>query len=210
MELPSGPVFSREFHWSELWKHGITWRGVTCWKCPLDLWSYQQILVATRPEAIVEAGVAMGGSALFLADVCEMLDCGIVVGVDRHLAAFDPRAAAHPRIRTIEGDSCDPRVLASVAAAVRGLRTMVILDSDHDTPHVFAELRHYADFVTPGHYLVCEDGVLDRADGPSVTGYAGPAGALRAFLAERPDFVPQRDRVLGATFNPDGYLLRVV
>jgi len=210
MELPAGLTFSREFHHSEIWKHHITWSGVTCWKCPLDLWSYQQILFATRPQAIVEAGVAMGGSTMFLADLCEMLGGGVVYGVDRDLTRFDPAAAAHPRIELIEGDTCDPAVFARIAAAVAGRRTMVILDSDHDTPHVLAELRSYADLVTPQCYLICEDGILDRPDGPSVSGYAGPAAAIRMFLAERPDFQPQRDRILGATFNPDGYLLRVV
>jgi cephalosporin hydroxylase len=210
MELTAGLVFSREFHWSQMWKHSITWRGVTCWKCPLDLWSYQQILAATRPQAIVEAGVAMGGSALFLADVCELLGGGQVYGIERDVTMFDPRAAAHPRIELITGDTCDPGVHARIAAAVRGLRTMVILDSDHDTPHVLAELRQYADLVTPSCYLICEDGILDRPDGPSVAGYAGPAAAIEAFLAERQDFRPQRECVLGATFNPEGYLLRVV
>jgi len=208
MELSHGPDFIREFHWSELWKHEVTWRGVKCWKCPLDLWSYQQIIVATRPQAIIEAGVALGGSTLFLADICEMLGEGIVYGIDRDLSALDPRAAGHPRIETIEGDTCDPRVCATVAAKVHGLRTMVVLDSDHDTPHVLNELRQYAEIVTPGCYLICEDGMLDRPDHPSVAGYAGPAAAIGTFLAERTDFQPQSACVLGGTFNPGGFLLR--
>lgn len=208
MEVPAGPLFSREFHWSEIWKRQITWRGVTCWKCPLDLWSYQQIVFATRPEAIVECGVAMGGTALYLADLLDLIGRGLVCGVDRSLQALDPRAARHPRVTLIEGDSVDAAVRARVADRVRGLRTMVILDSDHETPHVLAELRAYADLVTPGCYLVCEDAVLDRPDLPSVGGYAGPHAALQQFLAARPDFVPDDGCVLGATFNPNGYLLR--
>lgn len=208
MEVPAGPLFSREFHLSEIWKQQITWRGVTCWKCPLDLWSYQQILFATRPEAVIECGVAMGGTTLYLADLLNMLGQGLVCGIDRNLQPLDPRAAQHPRVTLIEGDTVDPSVRALAAARVRGLRTMVILDSDHDTGHVLAELRAYADLVTPGCYLVCEDAILDRPDVPSVSGYAGPFAAVKQFLAERADFVLHDACVLGATFNPSGYLRR--
>ncbi len=208
MEVPAGPLFSREFHWSEIWKRQITWRGVTCWKFPLDLWSYQQIVVATRPQAVIECGVAMGGTTLYLADLLDILGQGMVYAVDKDLRSIDPRAAEHPRVNVIEGSTTDPGTASLVADRVRGLRTMVILDSAHETGHVLAELRVYADLVTPGCYLVCEDAVLDRPDLPSVAVYAGPFSAIQQFLAERPDFIPQDTCVLGATFNPNGYLLR--
>lgn len=208
MEVPAGPSFGREFHWSEIWKQQITWRGVTCWKCPLDLWSYQQIVFATRPQAVIECGVAMGGTTLYLADLLDILGQGIVYGVDKNLQSLDPRAAQHPRVEVIEGNTADPGTAASVAERVRGLRTMVILDSAHETEHVLAELRAYADLVTPGCYLVCEDAVLDRPDLPSVSAYAGPFTAIQQFLAERTDFIQHDACVLGATCNPNGYLLR--
>ena len=40
------------------------WMGVPCEKCPLDLWIYQEIIVETRPDLIVETGTRFGGSAL--------------------------------------------------------------------------------------------------------------------------------------------------
>src|SRR5262249_33930443 len=139
-------------------------------------------------DAIVEAGVAMGGSTMFLADVCEMLGEGMVYGVDRDTSQFNPAAAAHPRIELIEGDACAPDVYGT--DCLSSPRPGHDSDSrlDHDTPHVLAELRLYADLVMPHCYLVCEDGTLDRPDGPSVSGHAGPSAAIRIFLAERPDF----------------------
>lgn len=208
MEVPAGPTFCREFHWSEIWKHQITWRGVICWKFPLDLWSYQQIVFATRPQAVIECGVAMGGATLYLADLLDLIGEGIVCGIDKDLQLLDARTAQHPRVTVIQGDTVDPGVLELVAARVGGLRTMVILDSDHETEHVLAELRAYADLVTPGCYLVCEDAILDRPDLPSISGYCGPFRAVQQFLAGRTDFVLEDACVLGATFNPNGYLLR--
>lgn len=43
-----------------------TYRGVPVWKCPLDLWIYQEIINDLRPDLIVETGTALGGSAFFL------------------------------------------------------------------------------------------------------------------------------------------------
>jgi cephalosporin hydroxylase len=85
---------------------------------------------------------------------------------------------------------------------------MVFLDSDHTREHVLAELRSYADFVTPGSYLVVEDTNLN--DHPVVAGFGdGPMEAVEDFLAERDDFVsdPDAEKFL-LTFNPGGYLRR--
>jgi cephalosporin hydroxylase len=208
MELAAGPAFSRDYHSSEIWKQQITWRGATCWKCPLDLWSYQQIICATRPDTIVECGVAMGGTTLYLADVLNLLGQGCVIGIDQQIESIDPQVLHHPRITILQGNSVAPDILSAVATRIKGSRTMVILDSDHDTKHVLAELRAYADFVAVGCYLVCEDGILDRPDLPRLSGYAGPYAALEQFLSARNDFTQCDACVLGATFNPNGYLLR--
>ena len=42
---------------------------------------------------------------------------------------------------------------------------MVILDSDHSADHVFEELEAWAPLVTPGCYLVAEDGFVTRGRG---------------------------------------------
>src|SRR5262249_49042628 len=87
-------------------------------------------------------------------------------------------------------------------------RIMVILDSDHSRDHVLAELREYADFVTPGSYLVVEDTNLSghpvvRSFGP------GPMEAIRDFLRERSDFEPDAEQEkFFMSFNPGGYLRR--
>ena len=48
------------------------WLGVRAQKCPLDLWIYQEILWEMKPDLIIECGTAHGGSALFLASICDI------------------------------------------------------------------------------------------------------------------------------------------
>lgn len=88
---------------------------------------------------------------------------------------------------------------------VDGHRTMFILDSAHDAPHVAAELRAYAPLVPPGCYLIVQDGVvnghpLEPDHGP------GPSEAIQEFLAtnDKFDVDTTRERRL-FTFNPSGF-----
>ena len=52
------------------------WLGTPLLKCPLDLWIYQELLHEIRPHLIVETGTRYGGSAAYLASLCDLLDHG--------------------------------------------------------------------------------------------------------------------------------------
>jgi len=169
------------------WKD-TTFLGVSTWKSPLDLWVYQELLWELRPGLIVETGTAHGGSALYLATLCETIGTGEVVSVDI-------------------GEWPDRPVVAQVAERAKGAGTvLVVLDSDHSRDHVLAELRAYAPLVTPGSYLVVEDTNINghpvyEAFGP------GPMEAVQDFLKERDDFEVDRTRERFLfSFNPGGWL----
>ena len=124
-------------------------------KCPLDLWIYQEIVFRTRPDVIVETGTFYGGSALYLASLCDLLGNGRVI-IDRHQGQGNQ--AEHPRILYLEGSSVAPEVVDRVKAEVDGAeRVMVILDSDHKKDHVLGELQAYGPMVTEDCYLIVED-----------------------------------------------------
>src|SRR5262249_38169490 len=102
----------REFN--ILYYHGVdnrplylttSWLGVPTLKCPLDTWIYQEILHRTRPEVIVELGVYYGGSTLFLASICDLLQSGTILACDIDLSKVYPEVRRHPRIRFFEGNS---------------------------------------------------------------------------------------------------------
>jgi cephalosporin hydroxylase len=183
-----------------------TWRGTNVTKSPMDLWVYQEIVHELRPAVVVETGTFMGGSALFLADVFDLLGHGRVVTVDLNP---QPDRPEHPRITYVTGSSVAADVVARVREEVAGeAPVMVVLDSDHHAPHVAAELEAYHDLVTPGSYLIVEDTVVNGHPVEPLFG-PGPLEALQPFLAAHPEFTVDRHRErLGMTFNPGGWLRR--
>lgn len=186
----------------------IEWLGVPILKCPLDLWMYQEILYRTKPDIIVETGVHKGGSSLYLASMCDILGHGRILACDISMALVDAKVRSHPRITLLEGSSTDPLIKKQITKACAGLRTMVILDSDHTLPHVREELRLYSPLVTPGCYLICED---TNVNGHPVypTFGPGPYEAVEEFLQSNEGWMVDSncERLL-LTFNPRGYLLR--
>jgi cephalosporin hydroxylase len=187
-----------------------TWLRVPLVKTATDILNFQQIIAETRPELIVETGVYVGGSALLFASVQELMGIdGRVIAVDIDLSMVNDRVREHPRIELIEGSSTDPEIVERIRSAADGKRVMVDLDADHRAHHVLEELRLYAPLVSPGCYLVVEDGFLGgRPVRPEAA--PGPSEALDAWLAEDPPFEPDRwrERFL-LTQNPRGYLRRI-
>src|SRR5919106_5600953 len=106
-----------------------TWLGVPTEKCPLDLWVYQEILHEVRPDVIVETGTRWGGSALFLASMCDLLRQGRVITIDVDVPGARPN---HERITYLLGSSTSQTIVDGVRRQVAGAEhVIVVLDSDH-------------------------------------------------------------------------------
>jgi cephalosporin hydroxylase len=196
-------AFHRLYYDTAVWKDTY-WLGVRTQKCPLDLWIYQELLFEQRPDLILETGTAHGGSALFLASVCDLLGRGEIVTVD--VSPIEGRPA-HNRITYLTGSSTAPDVVTELERLAEGREcVLVILDSDHSRDHVLDELHIYSRFVRPGGYLVVEDTNVNghpvyEEHGP------GPMEAVNAFLAGTDEFeVDTAREKFFLTFNPGGFL----
>jgi cephalosporin hydroxylase len=201
----------REFHkiyydasvFGKTWS-GTYWMGVQTWKLPLDLWIYQEILFDTRPDLIVETGTAYGGSAYYLACICEHLKTGRIISID---VQFQENRPQHSRIEYLEGSSTAEDVFTRIKQSIRpGENIMVILDSDHRKEHVLKELQMYSSLVSSNCYLIVEDTNMNGHPVYPEWG-PGPMEALDEFLQGNKDFEidPQREKFI-LTFNPRGYL----
>ena len=181
------------------------WRGVPLLKNPLDCWVYQEIITETRPDVLVELGVAFGGSATFFADVMQLQGHGEVLGVDISLERA--RGVSHPRVTFLEGSSVGAEMVAEVHARCAGKRVMLFADSDHQAEHVLAELEAYQDLVGEGMYFIVEDSLADVMQWMPVP-IDGPLVAIRRFLAGHPEFTSDQrwgEKYL-LTQSPYGFL----
>jgi cephalosporin hydroxylase len=205
------------YDYSYLW----SWMGVPIIQLPADIMATQEVIWATKPDVIVETGVARGGSVLFMASLLELIGKGKVIGIDVDIRAHNRDSIErHPmasRVLLIEGSSTDPSVVAKVRSQIPdGASVMVVLDSDHSRDHVLAELRSYGPMVTRSSYLVVADTILGRLDpgqapqNRSKVWLRGdePLSAVETYLGETDRFEvdPDINGKLILASSPGGYL----
>jgi cephalosporin hydroxylase len=201
------------------YSYHFSWLGLPVIQYPQDLVAMQEIIWRTRPELIVETGVARGGSLVFFASMLEMLgSAGQVVGVDIDLRRHNRTAIEnHPlaaRITILEGSSTDPAILEKVQRLARAVGSvLVVLDSNHTHDHVLRELELYSPLVRPGGYLIVMDTVVEDLpaelfpDRPWRPGNS-PRTAVEAFLEANDRFQVDEEieNKLLVTVAPGGYL----
>ena len=202
--------------------YNFTWMGRPIIQFPQDMVAMQEIIWMTKPDLIIETGIAHGGSLIFYASLLEMMgSAGYVLGVDVDIRAHNrAEIDAHPmrkRIEMIQGSSISPDTVAAVAKHAEGKKSvLVILDSNHTHEHVLKELLFYSPFVTHDNYLVVYDTLVEDMpddlirDRPWGKGN-NPKTAVREFLKTTNRF--EIDKSIEAkiliTVAPDGYLKRV-
>jgi cephalosporin hydroxylase len=203
------------------WSYQWNWLGLPVIQLPPDIVALQEVIWETRPQLVIETGIARGGSLVLYASILELLGEGEVLGIDVDIRAHNREAIeTHPlarRIRMVEGSSLDETVVAQARdSAAQAERVMVVLDSNHTHDHVLAELRVFGPLVTVGQFLVVADTFVElippqehrpRPWGPG----DNPGTALRTWLEEVDGFEPDPfvNAKLLLTASPGGYVRRV-
>lgn len=201
--------FHAKYYYSKVWADTY-FLGKKVFKCPNDLWIYQELIWDIKPDVIIECGTFHGGSALYYAKLFDMMDLpGEILTIDVDAM---PDMPEHIRITYLLGSSTSEEILQKVKAFIKNKKkVMVILDSDHTKDHVLKELELYHGFVTKESYLVVEDSNINGH--PVYSGFGqgpGPWEAMEAFLPSHPEFVPDKTKEkFMMSFNPNGYLKKI-
>lgn len=213
---------------SRIWLREITrhkyaynfqWMGRPIIQFPQDMIAMQEIVWETRPDLIIETGIAHGGSLIYYASLLELLGGdGQVLGIDVDIRKHNrTEIEKHPmskRICMVEGSSIDAGIGRQVSALAASRRQiMVVLDSNHTHDHVMQELALYSPLVSKGCYLVVFDTLLEDMPDDLVTDRPwskgnNPKTAVHEFLRSNDRFVIDKriqDKLL-ITVAPDGYL----
>ncbi len=235
-EFQSASATWRELSMAKRYVYNFDWMGRPIIQYPQDIVAVQELIWKTRPDLIIETGIAHGGSLILsasllaLLDMCEAIEAGRtldpraskrkVIGLDIDIRPHNRQAIeAHPmasRIEMIEGSSIDPAIVAQVRQRASGYqRVMVCLDSMHTHDHVLSELNAYAGLVTKDCYCIVFDTFVEDLPKDFFAGRPwnpgnSPKSAVREFVKSHPEFEIDTEiaRKLMVTVAPDGFLVK--
>ena len=194
------------------------WLGLPVIQMPEDLIKVQEIIFETKPDFIVETGVAWGGSLLFYASILKSIGHGEVIGIDITIPEHNRRnimdSMGGEIITLIEGSSISKDVFGQIKNIVpEGAKVLLILDSHHTHAHALGELELWSPLVTDGNYIVVCDTIVEYIDAPSdrIREWGkgnNPATAITAFLSKNPRFSLKNEynEKSFSSFHPGGFL----
>jgi len=235
--LEASQTFMRESLRAK-YSYNFSWLGRPIIQYPQDIVAVQEVIWESRPDLIIETGVAHGGSLILSASMLALLDIvdaldqdrlveprksnRRVIGIDIEIRPHNFDAIrAHPLssyIDLVVGSSTANEVVDEVIGKAKAFqRVMVLLDSNHTHEHVLRELECYADLTSVGCYCIVFDTVIEvepAASNPERPWKEGdnPMTAVRQYLQSRSDFIPvsHLDGKLLLSVAPSGYLKRVM
>ncbi len=204
------------------YSYNFDWCGLPIIQHPQDIVAAQEIIWKTKPDLVIETGIARGGSLVFWASMLSLLGGkGEVLGIDVDIRAHNRKAIEESpfaeRIKMIEGSSTASDVIERVKQLAAGHeKIMVVLDSMHSHEHVAKELELYAPLVSKGCYLIVFDTIIEFMPEDSFPNRPwsignNPYTAVQEFLQNDRRFVldKQMEDKLQITVAPGGYLKRV-
>ncbi len=161
-----------------MYVYNFEWLGRPIIQYPQDIVGLQEIIWKTKPDLIIETGIAHGGSLILSAsmlamlDICEAIENGVtidpnssnrkVLGIDIDIRSHNrKKIEEHPmssRIQMIQGSSIAEDVISQVKdVASDYTKILICLDSNHTHDHVLAELKAYAPLTSIGSYCIVLD-----------------------------------------------------
>jgi len=201
------------------WIHQASWMGEPILNIVQDVFAIQEIIYQSKPDYIVEIGVAWGGSLLFYSNLINLIKGKKVIGIDIFIPndlkkrIFKDKKNSK-NIVLLEADSTSEETLKKIKKLTKkSKKIMVILDSHHTEDHVLKELNLYSTLVKKGNYLICCDTIINYIPQPKNrprpwSSTNNPATALKKFFKINKRFVIDKkiENKLLLSTNFGGYL----
>ena len=212
------------------YSYKFEWFGRPIIQYPQDIVAFE-IISTTKPDLIIETGIAHGGSLILSASLLCILDLlegkdpresRSVVGIDIDIRKHNKEAILkHPlsyKIKLIEGSSIDQNIIKEVKNISKNFdKVLVALDSNHSHKHVLSELEAYANLVTKDSYCIVFDTIIENLPKNSFPDRNWDVGnnsmtAVKEWLNSNPEFTIDKeiDKKLLISCAPNGYLKRLI
>ena len=213
------------------YSYNFEWFGRPIIQYPQDIVAFQEITSLTKPDLIIETGIAHGGSLILSASLLCILDLlegkdpreskRSVIGIDIDIRKHNKEAILkHPlsyKIKLIEGSSIDQNIIKEVKNISKKFnKVLVALDSNHSHRHVLSELEAYANLVSKHSYCIVFDTIIEKLPKNSFPDRNWEVGnnsmtAVNEWLNSNPNFKIDKeiDKKLLISCAPNGYLKRL-
>ena len=97
------------------YSYNFNWLGRPIIQLPQDILAMQEIIWDTKPDLIIETGIAHGGSLIFYASILELIGEGEVLGIDIDIRPHNRKEIEKhkmfKRIKMIEGSSTEKEIV---------------------------------------------------------------------------------------------------
>lgn len=156
---------SREHSYQYLFE----WCGRPIIQDPQDVLAINKIIWDINPDAIIETGVARGGSIMlslstmlalkkFFASDKDWLVIGVDLNLEEDTQKILENCGFKSNLKLLQGSSVDDQIVDQVHSILQPYKTkLFILDSNHTHEHVFQELVRFAPLTQPGDAILVLD-----------------------------------------------------
>ena len=222
--------------WKNKYTYHFKWLGRPIIQMPQDIIAVQEIIWDTKPDLIIETGIAHGGSICLSASLLALLELedlrkndtsynnikerkvlGIDIDIRKHNKDKIKNHFLADKIEMIEGSSIDLKIFEKVRKLSQNFSNILLmLDSNHTEEHVLKELELYSPLVSKNSYCIVFDTVVanmdsEFSDNKPWNRTNSPKSAVKKFLKANKSFKVDRiiDQKLLISMAPGGFLKKI-
>lgn len=197
------------------------WLGEPMLQTPDDIMTIQELMYKTKPDVILEIGVAWAGTLLLYDTLAKFTNTKKIIGVD----IFIPKdlkkrifsKSKSKKIQLIKADSTSKLTFNKIKKICGNYKNILIhLDSDHTKETVFKEINLYSKLMKKNNYLIVGDTIIEHIPEQKHRKRSwgkgnNPHNALIEFLKNNKNF--KIDKSINfkqlLSNNPGGYLKKI-
>ena len=158
------------------YSYNFSWLGAPIIQYPQDILSLQEIIFKSKPNIIIETGIARGGSLIFLSSLLSLVKLefksrgikknfkvlSIDIDIRKHTKNLLRNHFLKNFYKTYNSSSTSLDSLKFVKSMIKkNDKVMLILDSNHTENHVLQELKMYGPLVSKNCYCIVFDTIID-------------------------------------------------
>ena len=197
------------------------WLGEPMLQTPDDILTLQELIFKTKPDVIIEIGVAWAGTLLLYDTLSNFSGTKKIIGVDIFIPDDLKKRifskSKSKKIKLLTADSTSKITFNKIKKLCGQYKNILIhLDSDHTKNHVLKEINLYSNLLKKNNYLVVGDTIIEnipKQKHRKREWHKGnnPYNAIVEFLKKNKNF--KIDKTINfkqlLTNNPNGYLKKI-